>query len=158
MMQEDATTGRDAASEGRTLRWGATGQKRQWPWSAGGSRRPIAHIGTRGQMVHRRRRAKPCFNRIVREQMLEIRNGEDATTGRDAASEGRTLWWGATGQTRQWPWSAGGSRRLLAHTGTRRCSGAPPQTSKTSHDEDATTGRDAASEKYMIYIYIFMYI
>ena len=40
------TTGRDAASEGRTLRWGTTGQKRQWPWSIGGSRRLTAHTGT----------------------------------------------------------------------------------------------------------------
>jgi len=52
-------TRRDAASEGRTLRWGATGQKHQWPWSIGGSRRLIAHTGTRCLMAHRRGRAKP---------------------------------------------------------------------------------------------------
>jgi len=35
------------------MRWGATRQKRQWSWSTGGSRRPMAHIGTRGPMAHR---------------------------------------------------------------------------------------------------------
>jgi len=88
---EDASTLRDAASHGRAMRLGAMGQERQWPWSTGGSRRPIAHIGTRGPMAHHRGRAKPCFNRFFREQLPEIRNGEDATTGRDAASERKTL-------------------------------------------------------------------
>jgi len=116
---EDATTGRDAASHGRALWWGAMGQERQWPLSTGGSRHPLEHTGTHGPMAHRRGRAKPYFNRLFREQLPGIRNGEDPKTGHDAASEGRTLRWGAMGQEGQWPLSTGGSRRPLAHTGTR---------------------------------------
>ena len=84
-----------------TMRWGAMGQERYWLWSTGGSRRPIAYIGTHGPMAHRRGRAKPCFKRFFREQLPDIRNGEDATTGRDTASEKRTLQWDAIGQEHQ---------------------------------------------------------
>jgi len=142
---ENATTGREAASHGRAVRWGAMGQERQWPSSTGGSRRPIAHIGTHGPMAHRRGRAKPCFNRFFCEQLPGIRNGEDATTGCDAASERRTLRWDAMGKECLWPWRTGSSCHPLAHTCTDRCNGALPQTSKTSHDENVTTRRNAAS-------------
>jgi len=44
---------------------------------------------------------QPIFSRAVLE-LFKIRNGDDATTGRDAASERRTLRWDAMGQERQW--------------------------------------------------------
>ena len=45
----------------------------------------------------------------------------------------------------QWPWSTSGFSRLFANICTNRCNGAPSKARKTSHDENATTRRDAAS-------------
>ena len=53
LKKEDAKTGHHAASDGRVPRRDAMGQKRQWPWSTGGSRCPLAHTGTCGPMAHR---------------------------------------------------------------------------------------------------------
>ena len=137
----------DAASHGRAMRWGAMGQERQWQWSTGGSLCQNAYTGTHCPMAHRRGRAKPCFNQFFREQLPEIRNGDDAKTGRDAASERRTLRWDAMGQERQWQWSIDGSRHLIVIICTARCNSASSQARKTRLDEEATTGRDAASER-----------
>ena len=59
---EDTQTRRDAASDRWAPRWDVMGQKRQWPWSTGGSCRPLVHTVTCGLMAHSCGWAKICFH------------------------------------------------------------------------------------------------
>ena len=94
-LDEEATTGRDAASHGRAMRWGAMGQERQWQWSTDGSLCQIAYIGTHDPMAHRRGRANPCFNQsfltpVLR--MCHLFKTTYATLGSCLSID--SIWWG----------------------------------------------------------------
>ena len=95
---EDGTTGHHAASHGRAPRWCAMGQERQWPWSTGGPRRPLAHTGTCGTMAHRCGRAKLCLNGLFASSCLEFEMAKIQRLGATLRAMG-----GARGGT---PWGS----------------------------------------------------